>query len=297
MPQNLNLKHLHYFWLIAKTGSITKASEQLELTPQTLSSQLASLEEKVGPLFLRKGKSLELTPRGEIIKESADGIFTLVEELNQKIAESQSNHSLTLTVGMSASIHKLTAYQILEPAMQLENLLRLKCITGHPPDLLKSLQQKKIDVLFTDQKPTDLESKQLYCHLLFSSSLSLYASESFDTDNLTDNFPSGLSGKPFLVNDLDAPYFSELYSWLKHQGVKLQTHLEVNDSALIKVFGHHGYGIFAAPSNISDEVCRQYDVIELGSIASIQLPHYMIIRTPTPLHSAAKAIFEHFIRE
>ncbi|WP_086481564.1 LysR family transcriptional regulator [Oceanospirillum sanctuarii] len=295
MDHRLNLKHLHYFWLIAKTGSITKASEQLGLTPQTLSSQLATFEQDVGILFTRKGKRLELTARGKEIKESADDIFILVEELNHKIKESRSGHTLTLTAGMSASIHKLTAYQLLEPAMQLPARIRLKCLTGHPHDLLRALQQKKIDILFTDQKPAELENKQLFCHLLFATTLSLYAAESLDITDLRENFPKGLSDKPFLVNDLDAPYFSELHTWLKHHGVKLQPQLEVNDSALIKVFGHHGYGIFAAPSNISHEVCRQYDVVELGAIESIQLPHYMITRTPTPLQTAAKEIFEYFI--
>lgn len=295
MTNRLNLKHLHYFWLIANTGSITKAAEQLSLTPQTLSSQLASLEQEIGPLFYRKGKRLELTPKGQSIKEDSDSIFTLVEELSQKVADSKSDHQLTLTVGMAASIHKLTAYQLLEPSISLHNLIRLKCITGHPPDLIKTLQQKKIDILFTDQMPSELEKKQLYCHLLFSTSLSLFASPLLDAASLKNNFPASLSGKPFLVNDLDAPYFSELDTWLKDQGVRMQTQLEVNDSALIKVFGHHGYGVFAAPSNIAQEVCRQYGVIELGAIEAIQLPHYMITRTPTPLHSAAKAIFENFI--
>lgn len=296
MPHRLNLKHLHYFWLIAKTGSITKAADQLNLTPQTLSSQLATLEQETGPLFHRKGKKLGLTPLGEQIIEDADRIFTLVEELSQKLAESKDHQPLTLSVGMAPSIHKLTAYQLLEPAMQMDDLLRLKCITGHPPDLLKTLLQKKIDILFTDQIPSELDSKQLYCHSLFSTSLSLFASDALKPEELMANFPASLSGKPFLVNDLDAPYFSELYTWLKHQGVRIKTQLEVNDSALIKVFGHHGYGIFAAPSNIAHEVCRQYGVVELGKINSIQLPHYMITRTPTPLHSAAKTIFDRYIR-
>lgn len=33
----LNYKHLHYFWAVAKAGSVTRASELLHLTPQTIS--------------------------------------------------------------------------------------------------------------------------------------------------------------------------------------------------------------------------------------------------------------------
>ena len=47
---------------------------------------------------------------------------------------------------MAVSVHKLTAYQLLEPAMQMDDLLWLKCITGHSPDLLTALLQKKVDI-------------------------------------------------------------------------------------------------------------------------------------------------------
>ena len=36
----INLKHLRYFWVVAREGSVTKASSQLHLTPQTLALEL-----------------------------------------------------------------------------------------------------------------------------------------------------------------------------------------------------------------------------------------------------------------
>ena len=36
----MNYKHLHYFMQVAKTGSVMRASEQLHLTPQTISGQI-----------------------------------------------------------------------------------------------------------------------------------------------------------------------------------------------------------------------------------------------------------------
>lgn len=38
--EQLNLRHLYYFWVISREGSIAKASELLDLAPQTLSGQL-----------------------------------------------------------------------------------------------------------------------------------------------------------------------------------------------------------------------------------------------------------------
>ena len=35
--RHLNYSHLHYFWAVAREGSIAKASQSLHLTPQTIS--------------------------------------------------------------------------------------------------------------------------------------------------------------------------------------------------------------------------------------------------------------------
>ena len=49
---NLNYKHLRYFWTVAKLGSIARASEQLHLTPQSISGQLGQLEVQTAACLL-----------------------------------------------------------------------------------------------------------------------------------------------------------------------------------------------------------------------------------------------------
>ena len=53
-------------------------SAQLDLAPQTLSGQIASLEASLGvPLFQRVGRRLELTETGRMVSRYADQIFTV----------------------------------------------------------------------------------------------------------------------------------------------------------------------------------------------------------------------------
>jgi len=74
----INYKHLHYFWAVAKDGSIARASKCLNLTPQTISGQLGLLEEHFGEaLFNRVGRNLELTKTGRQVLSYADEIFSL----------------------------------------------------------------------------------------------------------------------------------------------------------------------------------------------------------------------------
>jgi LysR family transcriptional activator of nhaA len=82
----LNFKHLRYFWLVAKTGSIARASEQLHLTPQTLSGQIGLLEEQLEePLFVKRGRGLELTDAGRLAFRYAQDIFSLGSELEESL--------------------------------------------------------------------------------------------------------------------------------------------------------------------------------------------------------------------
>jgi DNA-binding transcriptional LysR family regulator len=55
----VNFKHLYYFWMTANTGGVLRASALLHITPQTLSSQIKRLEERLGRrLFERDGRTV-----------------------------------------------------------------------------------------------------------------------------------------------------------------------------------------------------------------------------------------------
>ena len=53
----LNYKHLYYFWVVAKTGGVTRAAERLHVTAQTISGQIGVFENVLGfALFERAGR-------------------------------------------------------------------------------------------------------------------------------------------------------------------------------------------------------------------------------------------------
>jgi LysR family transcriptional activator of nhaA len=53
----MNLKHLYYFWKVAKRGGVMRAAEAIHISPQTLSGQIKLLEARLGiSLFQRLGR-------------------------------------------------------------------------------------------------------------------------------------------------------------------------------------------------------------------------------------------------
>jgi LysR family transcriptional activator of nhaA len=65
---------------------------------------------------------------------------------------------------------------------------------------------------------------------------------------------------------------------------------EFEDSALKKVFGQEGMGLFVAPEVIADEVCRQYGVEIIGRIDEVREQYYAISVERKVRHPAVVAI-------
>src|SRR4030065_2661814 len=97
----LNSKHLPYFWAVAKAGSVTRASERLHLTPQTISGQLSLFEEVLGEaLFNRSGRAFELTETGRMVVSYGDEIFLLGQELGEDLPHRPTDRPLQFRGGV-----------------------------------------------------------------------------------------------------------------------------------------------------------------------------------------------------
>lgn len=74
--RGFDLRQLEYFCAVARTGSFTKAAEDLGIAQPSLSEQIARLEEGLGAaLFERLNRRVELTPVGEAILGKARALL------------------------------------------------------------------------------------------------------------------------------------------------------------------------------------------------------------------------------
>ena len=276
--------------MIARSGSILRAAESMNLSPQTLSGQLATLEADLGSaLFRRANRSLQLTEFGQTVFSYADDIFQTAQALDDVIQQPPEDRPLNVSIGVAASIHKLIAYHLTAPALTLSREVHLRCQTGETNQLLKALGQRELDVLLTDRQPDFKDAGQFRAHRLASSSISLFAAPAL-ANTLKPDFPASLDNQPFLTTSLNAPYINELMNWFAAQRIQVKVVAEVDDSALIKVFGREGIGYFAAPTVIEHEVCRQYEVERIGSLEQVRETLYAITRALTGHNIAIQAL-------
>lgn len=261
----LNFKHLHYFWWVAKTGSIVRASEQLHLTPQTLSGQIGLLEDDLGMvLFDKRGRNLALTDAGQIAFGFAQDIFALGSELQSSLQSYVSDeHATEFRVGVSDAISKTIAFRLLEPAMQLPQPTRIICREGKFDNLLVELVGNRLDLVIAGAPLPHALSGRAYTHRLGESAVSFFASAAVQR-TLKGKFPFCLNDAPMLVPGADAALRLQLDLWCKASKLRPRIVGEFDDSALMKVFGQRGAGVFVGPTVIEDEIEAQYRVKALG---------------------------------
>ena len=48
-----NYRHLYYFWVVAKEGSVSKAAECLDMAIQTIRAQVHELEKSLGCMLFK----------------------------------------------------------------------------------------------------------------------------------------------------------------------------------------------------------------------------------------------------
>jgi len=272
----LNFKHLRYFWMVAKTGSIARAADQLHLTPQSISGQLSEFEEKLGvELFRRAGRNRELTDTGRRILIYAEEIFAVGDELLGALRDQKTKKTLSFRVGIADSLSKSIAYRLVEPALKFSEPVHLVCREGRLTSLLAELAIHRLDMIIADRPmPANLNVRG-YSHLLGESGLTVFGTQAL-VSKLPGIFPNMLDNAPFLLPGEDAAIRPKLIQWFESNNLRSNIIGEFDDSALMKAFGQAGAGLFVAPTAIVEDVCEQYKVEVIGRIDSVVEQLYAI---------------------
>lgn len=268
--------HLYYFWTVAREGGVGRAAEVLHLTPQTISSQLKVLEESLGaPLFDRSGRKLVLTDAGRLALGFAEEIFRLGNELSEAMKGRSTGRPLQLSVGVVDVVPKLVAYRLLEPALKLDEPVRLLCREGKLEILLADLALHKLDMVLADTPLAGAVSLRAFNHPLGDCGITFFATPALAA-RYRPGFPESLHGAPMLIPAEGSALRGALMHWLDRLGVRPRIVGEFEDQALMQAFGQSGVGVFMSPSVIDAEIAAQHRVESIGATTEVTERYYVI---------------------
>lgn len=273
----LNYKHLHYFWVVAREGSISRASEILHVTPQTISSQLSLLEASMGTeLFTKSGRNLVLSEAGRLAYGYAEDIFLLGGELEDMLTnQSAVGYPMGFHVGIADVVPKLIACRLLQPALGLPEQVRIVCHEDKLENLLADLAIHKLDMVLADSPMPPSMNVRAFNHLLGECGVTFFGVGAL-AERLRANFPHSLDQAPMLLPATGTTVRGSLVQWFDTWAIRPQITGEFVDSALMKSFGQAGIGVFSAPTVIEQEVMRQYQVEIIGRTDEVKEQFFAI---------------------
>jgi LysR family transcriptional activator of nhaA len=274
----LNYHHLLYFWLVVREGGVARAAEKLRLSHPTVSTQVKQLERALGERLLeKKGRRLELTEFGRLAYRYADEIFGLGQELLDTVKGRPGVGPLRLVVGVSQALPKLVARRLLAPARALPDLppVRLVCLEDQSERLLAELAAMRLDLVLSDAPVPPSSPVRAFNHALGECGVTICAAKPL-AQRYRRGFPGSLHEAPMLLPTEGSQLRRALEQYFDQHDLRPRIEAEFEDSALLKVFGQDGLGLFPVPSAIEDDARRQYEVEIVGRLSEVRERFYAI---------------------
>ncbi|MFO0639806.1 MAG: LysR family transcriptional regulator [Polyangiaceae bacterium] len=163
--RDLDLNLLRVFAVVASEGSVTAAAARLYLTQPAVSAALARLTRAVGArLFVRKGRGLELSPRGRKLAEAATPHLTaLVEAALSPPSFDPHSSRATARLGMSDAVEAWVVPKLLH-ALRLEApRMQLVVTEVQFRTVAEAIASRRIDAAITvaDELPKSVRRRPL----------------------------------------------------------------------------------------------------------------------------------------
>jgi len=286
----LNYHHLHYFWTVARTGSISKASQELYVSSPAISAQLSELQASLGAeLFARSGRNLALTEVGRVAYRYADEIFSLGREMMDTVKSRPTGRPYRLAIGIVDVLPKMIAHWLIEPALQLRERVRIDCREGSADQLVAQLATHELDVVLSDVPINPNIKVGAYSHLLGECGTTFVGTTKVGK-SLRGEFPQSLHEAPMLLPTENTGIRRNLDFWFSSQEIRPAIAGEFQDYAMLRAFGQAGRGVFPIPSVFEREMKHQDSLQRIGHTEDIRNRFYAISVERRLKHPAVLAI-------
>lgn len=291
-PGLLNYHHLYYFFVIAREGSISRASQILHLSQPGLSQQLRALELSLGlGLFDRDGRSLRLTDSGRLVYRHAEKIFAAGEDLLEALRSRNAVDKAHLRLGSSDSVPKRTAQQLLEGA-RLRGAGLVTLSEGSPEALFADLAEGRCDLVLSHAAPSGEAARRLESRLLSSETVGVWGAARFLMHRA--GFPTSLDGAPIILPSQQPRVTAALQDWLGQHGAHCRTVAETQDTEVLVLLALSGHGVIPATRAAVPPHAEGNALFLLGTVPGLREEIWISHVKDAPQGTPAQRTFSEF---
>lgn len=248
----MDLTKLYFFKVTAELRHMTRAAEQLETNQPFLSRSLHKLEEELGvPLFIHKGRGIELSEYGKAYYPYVRDLFAKLEDGKKMLYDMERQEARTVQVGTNACSY-LPAF--FREVCKEQQQFAVRQRTNSLEALLEGVKEGAYDLVFAVSPTLLREEEGRKALLLRRDEMKLIFPE-----NQADLFGESiafeqLSDMPIIT----APEGFGVTDCLLHQfrirAKKPNIAIETTDIAIIPKYVENGLGLSAFPAYVLDRL-------------------------------------------
>lgn len=150
----MELRQLQYFVKVARKQHVTQAAEELHVAQSAVSRQIHQLEEELGvPLFVQKGRNLQLTSVGKLFLGRAEGILAELERAVMEVREFLDPEAGEIRIGFPHSLGIYLLPTVVAGFRQSHPNVKFRLRQGTYNSLIRDVMNGELDLAFISPFP------------------------------------------------------------------------------------------------------------------------------------------------
>ncbi|MDR2076570.1 MAG: LysR family transcriptional regulator [Desulfovibrio sp.] len=239
----MELAALRTFISVVEKGGISRAAEELNRVPSSVTTRIFSLEDSLGvQLFLREGKRLYLTSEGRTLYSYARRIMELAYEAENQVRSKDPRGRFRI-----GAMESTAATRLPQPLADLHAKyprLELELATGPSSMLMfKELLANKFDAVFVTDAPSDVRVESMPA---FEEELVLIAAKG----HRAVSEPEDIACKTILAFKEGCFYRKRLVAWFRVFNLEPDRIMDLSSYNVIFGAVAAGMGIAIVPTGI-----------------------------------------------
>lgn len=255
------------FRQVGKSGSFSKAAEELYMTQPAVSQSIMQLENELNVrLFNRTRKGVTFTTEGNNLFDYVNSAITLIEAGEEKILEFKNLSTGELKIGVGDTISKYYLIHFLEKFHTKYPNIKLKIINGTTIELCSYIKSGDIDIAICNFPIEDDSLELIPC------------SEIQDIFVCGERYKYLLSGKvsydeltklPLIFLEKASNSRKYVENFITSRGVNISPDFELGSYDLLLEFAKINLGIACVIKEFSKEFLEKEYVYEIDTLEKI----------------------------
>ena len=292
----VNLDLYRVFYTVAKSGSLTKAAEELYISQPAVSRSIKQLETQLGiTLFTRTHRGMQLSANGgKLIFAEVEKALNLLSDAENRITEMKTSATGTIRIGASDTIFEyFLADKIVEfherfPAVKFELLADIT------PDTIEKLKAEKCDVAFVNLPIPSEPDLTLYGNCMRLNDI-FVAGDKFAGLKDEETALETLKKYPLILMEENTVSRKSLDNFFHSVGIEMTPSIEVGSWDLMKRLVIKGMGVGVIPREYVAQLLEEGTLFEVKTDVALPIRSVgMLLPKHKPTSYALHAFTEAF---